>query len=98
MERKAQLHEQENKVLNQNQIARSMSLVPNVNEKEAEKHFLKFEKVSKSMEWTTDMYCLFLQSILTPKAKDVHYALSTAQCSDYGLDKERIARFSFLMF
>ncbi len=44
----------------------------------------------KTIGWPTDMYCLFLQSVLTGKAKDVCCALSTVQCSDYWLFKERI--------
>ncbi len=42
------------------------------------------------MDWPTDMHCLFLQSVLTGKAKDVHRALSTSECFDYGLVKESI--------
>ena len=49
-----------------------------------------FEKVSENTEWLRDMYCLFLQSVLTGKAKDMYCALSTAQCANYGLVKERI--------
>ncbi len=48
------------------------------------------EKVAESMEWPRDMYCLFLQSFFTGKAKDVYCAVATAQCADYGLVKERI--------
>ncbi len=67
-----------------------MSLVQKFNEREVEKYFLMFEKVAKSMEWLTDIYCLFLQSVLTGKAKDVYCALSTDLCANYGLVKERI--------
>ncbi len=89
-EKKAQLSEQEGKILKKNQIARSMSLVPKFDEKEIEKYFLTFEKVAKSMNWATGMYCLFLQSVLTGKVKDVYCALSTSEFSDYRLVKERI--------
>ncbi len=44
--------------------------------------------LAKSKEWATDMYCLFLHSVLPRKIKGVYCALSTAQCSDYGLVKE----------
>ena len=88
MEKKAQLSEQEGKILKKDQIARSMSLVPRFDEREVEKYFLMFEKVAEIMEWPRDMYCLFLQNVFTGKAKDVYYALSTAQCADYGLVKE----------
>ncbi len=62
MERKAQLSEQESKILKKDQIARFTSLVQKFDETEVEKYFLMFEKVAKSMDWPTDMYCLFLQS------------------------------------
>ena len=48
------------------------------------------EKVAESMEWPRDLYCLFLQRVLTGKANDIYCALSTAQCANYGLVKERI--------
>ncbi len=64
-----------------------MSLVPNFDAKEIKK---MFEKMAKNMDSPTDMYCLFFQSVLTGKAKDVYCALSTSQCTDYGLDKESI--------
>ncbi len=48
------------------------------------------EKVAESMEWPRDLYCLFLQSVLTGKAQDIYCALPTAQCANYGLVKERI--------
>ncbi len=41
------------------------------------------EKVAKGVERLKDMYCLFLQSVLTGKAKDVYCALSTQQCEHY---------------
>ncbi len=90
MEKKSQLGEQEGKILRKDQIARSMSLVQRFDDREVEKYFLIFEKVAESMEWPRDMYCLFLQSVLTGKVKDIYCALSTAQCADYGLVKERI--------
>ncbi len=90
MERKAHLSQQENKILKKDHIARSMSLVPKFDEREVEKYFLMLEKFAESMEWSRDMYCLFLQSVLTGKAKDFYCALSTAQCAYYGLVKERI--------
>ncbi len=89
MERKAQLSEQEGKILKKDQNARSMSLVTKFDGREVEPYFLMFEKVAKSMEWPTDMYCLFLQSVLTGKAKGVYCALSAAECANYGLVKER---------
>ena len=90
IERKSQLPEQEGKILKKGQIAGSMSLVQKFDEREVEKYFLMFEKVDKSMEWPTDMYCLFLQSVLTGRATDIYCVLSTDQCSDYGLVKDRI--------
>ncbi len=90
MERKVQLSQQESKILKKDQIARSMSLVPRFDEREVEKYFLMFEKFAESMEWPRDMYCLFLQCVLTGKAKDIYCDLSTAQCADYELVKERI--------
>ncbi len=84
MEKKAQLSQQEGKILKKDQIARSMSLVPKFDEREVEKYFLMFEKIAESMEWPRDIYCLFLQSVLTGKAKDIYCALTTAQCADYG--------------
>ena len=65
MERKAHLSQQENKMLQKDQIARSMSLVPKFDKREVEKYFLMLKKVAESMEWPRDMYCLFLQSVLT---------------------------------
>ncbi len=67
-----------------------MSLVQKFGETEVEKYFLTFEKVAKIMEWPTDRYCLSWKSVLTGKANDVYCALSTAQCSNYELVKERI--------
>ncbi len=65
MEKKAQLSEQEGKISNKDQIARSMSLVPRFDEREVEKNLLMFKKVAESMEWPRDMFCLFLQSVIT---------------------------------
>ncbi len=90
MEKKAQLSEQEGKIFKKDQIARSMSLLPRFDEREVEKYFLMFEKVAESMGWPRDMYCMFLQSVLTGKEKDVFCGLSTAQYAEYGLVKERI--------
>ncbi len=42
------------------------------------------------MEWPKDMYCLFLQGVLTGKAKDVYCALSTQRCANYEFVKETI--------
>ncbi len=64
-----------------------MSLVPKCDEKEIEKHFLMLEKVAKSTDCPTDMYRLFLQSVLKGRAKDLYCTLST-----YGLAKERILK------
>ncbi len=90
VEGKAQLSEQDSKIFKKDQITRSMSLVPMFDEKEVEKYFLIFEKVAKSMDWPTDMFCLFLQSVLTGNARDVYCAFSSAQCSYYRLVNERI--------
>ncbi len=87
-DRKAHLSQQESKILKKDQTARSMLLVPKFDEREVEKYFLIFEKVAESVEWPRDMYCLFLQSVLTGKAKDVYSALSTVQCANYGLVKK----------
>ncbi len=43
-------------------------------EKETEK-YLMFEKVLKTMDWPTDISCVFLQSVLTGKGMDVYYVL-----------------------
>ncbi len=55
-----------------------------------EKYFLIIEKVAKNRDWPTVMYCLFLQNVLTGKAKDVYRAPLTSQCADYALVKETI--------
>ncbi len=38
------------------------------------------------------MYCLFLQNVLARTGKAVYSALSTSQCANYGLFKERIQK------
>ncbi len=90
LEIKGEQAEKESKIVRKDQVARSMSLVPRFDEKEIEKYFLMFEKVAESMEWPKDMYCLFLQGVLTGKAKNVYCALSTEQCANYEFVKETI--------
>ncbi len=86
IEEQTQLSKQESKLLKKDPIACFMLLVPKLDEKEDEKHFLVFEKVSKSMSY------LFLQSVLSlaRKPKAVYCVLSVSQSVDYGLVKERI--------
>ncbi len=77
------------------QIAKSMSLVPKFHEKEVV-NFLLYEKVNEFMEWpkqTWSLFCCFcfcflslfllFQSVLVVKAKH-----GFVLCSDYDLDRE----------
>ena len=50
IERKAQLSQQQSKILKKDHIARSMSLVPKFENREVDKYFLRFGKVAKSMD------------------------------------------------
>ncbi len=71
LEVKAEQAEKESKIVRKDQVDRLMSLVPRFDGTEIEKYFLMVEKAVESMEWPKDIYCLFLQGVLTGKVKDV---------------------------
>ncbi len=90
LEVKAEQAEKESKIVRKDQVDRLMSLVPRFDGTEIEKYFLMFEKAAESMEWPQDIYCLFLQGVLTGKVKDVYCALSTQQCANDEFVKDTI--------
>ncbi len=53
-----------------------------------------FKKAENSMHWPTDMYYLFLQSVLTGTPKDVYGDLSTSQFLTMNWSQMLTARYS----
>ncbi len=52
--------------------------------------------LKKGMNYATEMYCLFLQSVLTGKDKDVYCVVSTSQWLTMG-ESERILQVNQLV-
>ena len=56
--------------------ARNTRLVPPFQEKEVDKYFAHFEKVTDGLSWPKDNWVLLLQSVLVGKAQGIYGSLS----------------------
>ena len=63
-------------------VTKHIQLVPPFQEKEVDKYFLHFEKVAANLKWRK-VHCLFLQSVVIGKAREIYTQLSLEQNSDY---------------
>ena len=72
--------------------ARNIRLVPPFQEKEVDKYFAHFEKVTDSLNWPKESWVLLLQSVLVGKAQEIYGSLSVEQSSNYEHVKEAILK------
>ena len=72
--------------------ARNIRLAPPFQEKEVDKYFAHFEKVSDSLNWPKESWVLLLQSVLVEKAQEIYGSLSVEQRSNYDHVKEAILK------
>ena len=66
--------------------------VPPFQEKEVDKYFLHFEKITTSLDWPQDAWMLLLQSFLVGKAQEVYSGMSIEQSSQYNHVKTAILK------
>lgn len=57
-------------------VSKHIHFVQPFQEKEVDKHFLHFEKVTTSLNWPKGVWMLLLQSVLVGKAQEVYSAMS----------------------
>ena len=72
--------------------SKSVRLVPSFQEKDVDKYFLHFKKITLSLEWPREVWTILLQSVLKGKAQEIYAALSTDDGSDYDKVKESILK------
>ncbi|XP_069102169.1 uncharacterized protein [Argopecten irradians] len=73
-------------------VSRNIRLVPPFQEKEVDKYFLHFEKITDSMKWPEDKLTMLLQSVLIGKARDIYSSLSVDDISNYQVVKKAILK------
>ena len=73
-------------------VSKHIKLVPPLQEREVDKYFLRFEKISTSLEWPKTVWMLLLQSVLMVKAREVYSSMLTEQSSQYKTVKKAILR------
>ena len=67
-------------------------LVPPFQEKEVDKYFLHFEKVTENLNWPKEHWTLLLQSVLIGKAREIYTQLGVEQSHHYETVKELILK------
>ena len=73
-------------------ISKQIRFVPLFQEKEVDKYFLHFEKIVPSLEWPSEVWTLFLQSVLVGKAREVYSSMTVEQSAQYELVKSTILK------
>ncbi len=71
-------------------VGRNISLVPPFSEKDVEKYFSHFERVTTTLEWPKHVWTLLLPCALTGEAQELYSALTLTQSSDYEVVKAAI--------
>ena len=73
-------------------VTKHIRLVPPFQEKEVDKYFLHFEKVTENLKWPKEHWTLLLQSVVIGKAQEIYTQLSLEQSSNYDKVKELILK------
>ena len=73
-------------------ITKHIRLVPPFQEKEVDKYFLHFEKVTENLKWLKEHWTLLLQSVIIGKAREIYTQLTVEQSSSYDTVKELILK------
>ena len=68
-------------------ISKQIRFVPPFQEKEVDKYFLHFEKITSSLECPSEVWTLLLQSVLVGKAREVYLSMTVEQSAQYDLVK-----------
>ena len=71
---------------------KNIRLVPKFEEKEVDKYFLHFEKITESLKWPKESWTLLLQSVFTGKAREIYSSLSIEQCQNYDAVKKAVLK------
>jgi len=71
-------------------VSKHIKFVPPFQEREVDKYFLHFEKISTTLEWPRDIWMLLFQSVLVSKACEVYSAMSIEQSLQYDSVKKGI--------
>ena len=69
-------------------VTKHIRLVPPFQEKEVDKYFLHFEKVTENLKWPKEHWTLHLQSVEIGKAREIYTQLTIEQSSNYDTVKE----------
>lgn len=65
-------------------VVKNARLVPKFHEKDVDKFFVHFEKISSvNLKWPKEFWPMLLQSVFIGKARETYGALSAMQCADY---------------
>ena len=73
-------------------VSKYIRFVPLFQEKEVDKYFLHFEKVSTSLTWPKDEWMVLLQSVLVGKAREVYSAMTVEKSSQYDHVKQAVLK------
>ena len=73
-------------------VTKHIRLVPPFQEKEVDKYFLHFEKVTENLNWPKEHWTLLLQSVLIGKAREIYTQLCVEQSHHYETVKELILK------
>ena len=73
-------------------LAKHIRRVPPFQEKEVDKYFLHFEKVTENLNWPKEHWTLLLQSVLIGKAREIYTQLDVEQNHHYETVKELILK------
>ena len=71
-------------------VTKHIRLVPPFQEKEVNKYFLHFEKVTENLNWPKEHWTLLLQCVLIGKAREIYTQLRVEQSHHYETVKELI--------
>jgi len=73
-------------------VRKHITFVPPFQEKEVDKYFLHFEKVTTSFSWLKDVWMVLLQSVLVGKAREVYSAMTVEQSTQYDHVKQAVLK------
>ena len=73
-------------------VTKHIRLVPPFQEKEVDKYFLQFEKVTENLYWPKEHWTLLLQSVLIGKAREIYIHLCVEHSHHYETVKELILK------
>ena len=73
-------------------VTKHIRLVLPIQEADADKYFLHFEKIAENLKWPKESWTILLQSVLVGKARDVYTQLTLKQASRYEEVKQLIMK------